>query len=91
MTGSSAAEKKTINAVYPGVIDSPAPFDRLRACSRRIDSAGTCGRQIKPIEFRSRPTKIIGERFYIYASQRWAAGKLFLNGCRVPGENRGQG
>jgi hypothetical protein len=23
----------------------------------------TCGEQIKPIEFRSRPTKIIGERF----------------------------
>jgi hypothetical protein len=37
---------------------------------------------IKPIEFwfdrltagRSRPTKIIGERFYIYASKLWAAG-----------------
>ena len=39
---------------------------------------------IKPIEFRSRPTKIIGERFYIYASQQWAAGKLFLEGCRRP-------
>ena len=44
----------------------------------------TCGEQIKPIEFRSRPTKIIGERFYIYASQAWASGKLFLEGCRVP-------
>jgi len=53
---------------------------------------GTCGQQIKPIEFwfdrltagRSRPTKIIGERFYIYASQQWAAGNLFLHGCRKP-------
>ena len=45
---------------------------------------GTCGEQIKPIEFRSRPTKIIGERFYIYASRQWAAGKLFLEGCRKP-------
>ncbi len=43
----------------------------------------TCGEQIKPIEFRSRPTKRIGERFYIYASQQWAEGKLFLEGCRV--------
>jgi hypothetical protein len=42
---------------------------------------GTCGQQIKPIEFRSRPTKIIGEGFYIYASRQWAAGKLFLEGC----------
>ena len=30
---------------------------------------GTCGQQIKPIEFRSRSTKIIGERFYIYAKE----------------------
>jgi hypothetical protein len=44
---------------------------------------GTCGEQIKPIEFRSRPTKIIGERFYIYASRQWAECKLFLEGCRV--------
>jgi hypothetical protein len=40
-------------------------------------------RGIKPIEFRSRPTKRIGERFYIYASQQWVEGKLFLEGCRV--------
>ncbi len=40
-------------------------------------------RGIKPIEFRSRPTKRIGERFYIYASQQWAEGKLLLEGCRV--------
>jgi predicted transcriptional regulator len=40
-------------------------------------------RGIKPIEFRSRPTKRIGERFYIYASQQWAEGKLFLEGCRL--------
>ncbi len=51
----------------------------LRTCGRR----GTCGEQIKPIEFRSRPTKRIGERFYIYASQQWAEGKLLLEGCRV--------
>jgi hypothetical protein len=43
----------------------------------------TCGQQIKAIEFRSRPTKRIGERFYIYASQQWAEGKLLLEGCRL--------
>ncbi len=26
----------------------------------------------KTIEYRSRPTKIVGERFYIYASRKWA-------------------
>jgi hypothetical protein len=26
----------------------------------------------KTVEYRSRPTKIIGERFYIYASRKWA-------------------
>ncbi len=29
-----------------------------------------CG--VKTIEYRSRPTKIIGERFYIYAARKWA-------------------
>jgi hypothetical protein len=29
-------------------------------------------RGVKTIEYRSRPTKIIGERFYIYASRKWA-------------------
>jgi hypothetical protein len=38
----------------------------------------------KPTEFRSRPTKIIGERFYVYASREWAAGKLYLAGCGKP-------
>jgi hypothetical protein len=51
---------------------------------------GTCGQQIKPIEFRSRPTRIIGERFHIYASKQWAAGKLFLEGCVGKPEIRNQ-
>jgi hypothetical protein len=45
---------------------------------------GTCFEQIKPIKFRSRRTKVIGERFYIYASQQWAEVKLLLEGCRLP-------
>ena len=31
---------------------------------------------ISPMEFRSRPTRIVWERLHIYASNRWAAGKL---------------
>jgi hypothetical protein len=33
-------------------------------------------RWIKPIEFRTRPTKIMREQFYIYSSNQWTAGKL---------------
>jgi hypothetical protein len=32
-------------------------------CGEHTCGEHTCGEQIKPIEFRSRPTKIIGERF----------------------------
>jgi hypothetical protein len=52
-------------------------------CGQHTCGELTCGQQIKPIEFRSRATKIIGERFYIYASRQWASGKLFLEGCRL--------
>jgi hypothetical protein len=33
-----------------------------------------CGdlRGVKTIEYRSRPTRIIGQRFYIYAARKWA-------------------
>ena len=62
----------------------------MRALSIRQPYAALILRGIKPIEFgssglttgRSRPTRIIGQRFYIYASKQWAAGKLFLQGCR---------
>ena len=37
-----------------------------------------------------RLTSNFGERFHIYASRRWAAGKLFLEGCRVRPDNRSQ-
>jgi len=62
----------------------------MRALSIRQPYAELILRGIKPIEFRSRPTKRIGERFYIYASQQWAEGKLFLEGCRVKAEIRNQ-
>jgi hypothetical protein len=49
----------------------------MRALSIRQPYAELILRGIKTIEFRSRPTKLIGERFYIYA-----AGKKW-NGARV--------
>jgi hypothetical protein len=54
----------------------------MRALSIRQPYAELILRGIKPIEFRSRPTTIIGERFFIYASRQWARGKLYLEGCR---------
>jgi predicted transcriptional regulator len=44
----------------------------MQAISIRQPYAELILRGIKPIEFRSRPTRIIGERFYIYASKQWA-------------------
>jgi hypothetical protein len=46
----------------------------MRALSIRQPYAELILRGLKPIEFRSRPTRIIGERFYIYASKKPAAG-----------------
>ena len=42
----------------------------MRALSIRQPYAELILRGIKRIEYRSRPTRIIGERFHIYASQR---------------------
>lgn len=50
----------------------------MLALSIRHPYAGLILRGIKTSEFRSRLRRIIGERFHIYASQRWAAGKLLL-------------
>jgi hypothetical protein len=58
----------------------------MRALSIRQPYAELILRGIKTIEFRSRPTRIIGQRFHIYAGLQWAAGKLFLEGCGVPAE-----
>ena len=41
----------------------------MRALSIRQPYAELILRGVKTIEYRSRPTKIIGERFYIYASK----------------------
>ena len=45
----------------------------MRALSIRQPYAEMILRGEKKIEYRSRATKIIGERFYIYASRQWAA------------------
>jgi len=64
----------------------------MRALSIRQPYAELILRGIKTVEFRSRSTNIIGERFYIYASQKWAEGKLLMEGMRSSqkSEVRGQ-
>jgi hypothetical protein len=44
----------------------------MRALSIRQPYAELILRRIKTVEYRSRPTRIIGERFFIYASKRSA-------------------
>ena len=45
----------------------------MRALSNRKPYAELILREIKTVEYRTRPTRIIGERFYIYASKAKAA------------------
>lgn len=44
----------------------------MRALSIRQPYAELILRGIKTVEYRSRATRIVGERFWIYASQKWA-------------------
>ena len=44
----------------------------MLALSIRQPYAELILRGAKRIEYRSRPTRIIGERFYIYAARKWA-------------------
>ena len=46
----------------------------MRALSIRQPYAELILRGTKSVEYRSRPTRIVGERFYLYASQQWATG-----------------
>jgi hypothetical protein len=46
----------------------------MRALSIRQPYAELILRGIKTAELRSRATTIVGERFYIYASKKWAVG-----------------
>jgi len=55
----------------------------MRALSIRQPYAELILRGEKTIEYRSRPTRIIGERFYIYASRKWA-GMDALDDCSTP-------
>ena len=58
----------------------------MRALSIRQPYAELILRGIKKIEYRSRPTRIIGERFYIYAARKPGDPKGFDElGC-VPGD-----
>lgn len=44
----------------------------MLALSIRQPYAELILRGVKTIEYRSRPTKLVGQRFYIYASRKWA-------------------
>ena len=57
----------------------------MRALSIRQPFAELILRGIKTVEYRSRPTRIIGERFHIYAS-RSPAGKFWSRDLAMPGE-----
>jgi len=46
----------------------------MRALSIRQPWVELILRGVKTVEFRSRPTRIVGERFYIYAAGKWGAG-----------------
>jgi hypothetical protein len=47
-------------------------ISRMRALSIRQPYAEQILRGEKKIEYRSRATNLIGERFYIYAARKWA-------------------
>jgi hypothetical protein len=46
----------------------------MRALSIRQPFVELILRGRKAVEYRSRPTRVVGERFYLYASQKWAVG-----------------
>ena len=70
--------------------DDPADRCLVRALSIRQPFAELILQGRKTIEYRSRPTHIIGERFYLYASQTWAAGgvgaKAWSTDLSMPGD-----
>jgi len=61
----------------------------MRALSIRQPYAELILRGIKRIEYRSRPTRIVGERFWIYAAGKWpvAGGRLPLKPKQVWSDN----
>ena len=52
----------------------------MRALSIRQPFAELILRGIKTVEYRTRPTRIIGERFYIYASKK----EFSVASCQLP-------
>jgi hypothetical protein len=68
----------------------------MRALSVRQPYAELILRGMKTTEYRSRPTRIVGERFYLYAAGKWptpkrrgAAAKAWSLDLAVPGEGDG--
>ncbi len=57
----------------------------MLALSIRQPYAELILRGMKRVEYRSRPTQRIGERFYIYATQKWATPKKgFSDNLEIP-------
>ena len=63
--------------------DSRPIVQDMRALSIRQPYAELILRGIKTIEYRSQRTRTIGERFYIYASMKWAGVNAPGNGHDV--------
>jgi hypothetical protein len=55
----------------------------MRALSIRQPFVELILRGQKTVEYRSRPTRIIGERFYLYASRTWALGSGLNGGTKA--------
>jgi hypothetical protein len=72
----------------------------MRALSIRQPFAELILRGVKTVEYRSRPTRIVGERFYLYASKGSGvevrgsgtelAGRIWSNDLAVPVAGRGE-
>jgi hypothetical protein len=56
----------------------------MRALSIRQPYAELILRGEKTIEYRSRPTRLIGERFYIYAAKKWGLTSRDRPGAGLP-------
>lgn len=68
-SGGSADALQTLHTAADTLAMRP-PGRTKRALSIRQPYAEQIMRGVKRIDYRSRPTKIIGERFYIYASRQ---------------------
>src|SRR5882757_8309301 len=87
-TTSSGRHAESVCRPFPCAAISMFPrqlpiINEMRALSIRQPYAELILRGIKTVEYRTRPTRIIGERFYIYASKARAASPIWSEDLRV--------